>query len=414
MHFVRIFSSCFFLFILISCAKRKESARFSPGEIARVEADSPVDLHPYADEMVKYDLSRAFKSQRPYNLPDILKCVRYVPLETGAECLVPEIRQCIMTDKYVYLDSGSEFDRVLIFDRDGRFVGSINSGRGPGEIVKLNNISYDEKAHELMILFSSSFISFYTETGAYKRTDKLPFSPDSFSVLDSSFVFYLNHTAANHHIPNLNNRRVLVTDRDYHIRYLNLPYNLSEKLHLGCSFPEISRNGEEIQLSFALTDTIYSYSSGAVKIRCCFDLGDEGIPRKRLQHFDDAEFFRFTARNDVFFYWGGYQESPGHRFVKYMKKGLGYQYFIDKRTGNITGGPVQESSSLPSVGMPVGVYGSSFIGLSDADDVVERINAIHAGAGYDHSLLVDSDLALLESVKPGDNPVLSIYELKEF
>ena len=82
-------------------------------------------------------------------LSDILEDIRIVPLETTDASLVTSGGSSIMfvTDRYI-IASGT--DKVLLFDKDGRYLKSIlNKGNGPNEYQYLNGLLMDE-VHDIL------------------------------------------------------------------------------------------------------------------------------------------------------------------------------------------------------------------------------------------------------------------------
>ena len=74
---------------------------------------------------------------------DIVEKYEMIKLETNKECLIGDIQKLFIHKNKLYILSGGN---IFCFNMSGEFIFSIsNSGRGPGEFIKLQDFSIDDE-----------------------------------------------------------------------------------------------------------------------------------------------------------------------------------------------------------------------------------------------------------------------------
>ncbi len=103
------------VFILISCSGEKKN-----------DPDSP-------DGLIHIDVLEAFKNEKNLKLSDFVKDVEFVQFEASKDAYFMNARSCTVGKKYIMIADDGE-DRVILFDRQGKFIRHIGrKGKGPGE-----------------------------------------------------------------------------------------------------------------------------------------------------------------------------------------------------------------------------------------------------------------------------------------
>lgn len=77
--------------------------------------------------------------------------VEYIPLETTDESVLMNGWEKSISDKYIILaDTGNGTYRFLIFDRQGKYIRTIDrQGQGPGEYLNFNAFDVDFEKEEI-------------------------------------------------------------------------------------------------------------------------------------------------------------------------------------------------------------------------------------------------------------------------
>ena len=189
-----------------------------------------------------------------------IKDIEYIPLETKEYCLLGDINKIIYkNDKFYILDSHQN-KGVYIFDKDGKFISSINKqGEGAGEYIEIidmdvdneNNIYVADNAQSNIIKYAQAdpdnyevihvgehFLEFcYLDKQSFILRDV--FGPEGQKMKLACF----NHTK---------NTVTSILDRKYK--------NINEMDIMRCSKHYLYRSNGQIYYNERFTPTIYSIS----------------------------------------------------------------------------------------------------------------------------------------------------------
>ncbi|MGL5682495.1 MAG: 6-bladed beta-propeller [Marinifilaceae bacterium] len=108
---------------------------------------------------------------------DVLEKMRFIPLETSAECLLGDVREVIVEDTLLFIPSREiiHIKEVYVFSTSGKFLRSIGcEGNGPGEYVNAISSTVDKERKEVLIMdISKNCLLCYDYDGNYIETRKL-------------------------------------------------------------------------------------------------------------------------------------------------------------------------------------------------------------------------------------------------
>ena len=126
---MRKFLSIILLTTLVACSNSSKQSIESDLPVIDLEKEYPVkriDIHEIAD-------------------------VEYIPLETTDESLLMSGWEKSISDKYIIVsDTGNGTYRFLIFDRQGKYIRTIDhQGQGPGEYISFNAFDVDFEKEEI-------------------------------------------------------------------------------------------------------------------------------------------------------------------------------------------------------------------------------------------------------------------------
>jgi hypothetical protein len=138
------------------------------------------------------DVSEEYPME-PVSFQEVFGELEYIPLETGAECLVgdyPGLQYPVITDRDIFFACGRD---VFRFGRDGTFRNRIGRlGNGPGEFLSATEICVDERAEEVLVydvLGKNIFV--YGYDGRFRRalrTDSQSIVEDMAVMNDSTLL----------------------------------------------------------------------------------------------------------------------------------------------------------------------------------------------------------------------------------
>lgn len=118
------------LFALIAaCTNAPERSRYSEEQINSLALDSTIVLTPDNRSVEIVDANSFLKPQE-FNLEELIKEIKVVPLETTDESLLDAIYKIIVTDSNIYIHDRLKGGGVAIFDQNGRFIKRLSHGQG--------------------------------------------------------------------------------------------------------------------------------------------------------------------------------------------------------------------------------------------------------------------------------------------
>jgi hypothetical protein len=133
------------------------------------------------------DLVKSITNIDAFPLSSLGSRLEYVPIETDTACLIQTITNLSLTDSLIFI---SDYDRLLKFDRNGKFLKQIGTkGRGPGEYPSLGNFIIDEVKKEIFVL-SSRLVLVYDFNGNFKRDFKIDFPCKQFIMNEKGELIF--------------------------------------------------------------------------------------------------------------------------------------------------------------------------------------------------------------------------------
>jgi hypothetical protein len=399
------------IIICCCCSNRNNEERkqkFSNEEILSLALDSTQNLNVINDYVETIDLKPLLKESQ-FDFGDMIKSIKFIPLETNDESLISNIEHIIITENNIYIGNDNIGRNILIFNRQGEYINQIKHGQGPNEILRLKSIAYDDDQEEL-IVYHTKFLSFFTKDGKFKRKEKVPLNACSFTLVKDGYMFYAENGIDNRHLGYADNYQVLITDRSFRLRTKGFPYLLSGNLNYGGKY--IHKNERNINITFVFIDSIYQYlDNNTFKAKYRFDISNKKIPVNILKNATDME-FRTTVENHNYYYFlGKFEETESHLFVAFSNDftKTRINFFVDKMTKNIKGGTGQlyKISDFPGISLPIAAKGNYFISYIQPYEIIPSLEFLNNPS-------IEEDIVKLKKLKDDDNPVLILYELKSF
>lgn len=119
------------------------------------------------------------------NFSDIVDDCKYIKLETTPDNLIGEVKKVLLKNDRIFILSSS----VMCFDLNGKFIYSINNrGRGPGEFIKIDDMSI---ANEKIYLYDNTqwkIMSYDINNANLIESFSLPYSAVKIEVLDEKLI----------------------------------------------------------------------------------------------------------------------------------------------------------------------------------------------------------------------------------
>lgn len=401
-----------FLLLFFGCDFSRKNSRYSADEVKALHLDSTSFITPKTDSLITVDLNPFLKKGMHFGFSDLIKSVKYVPLETTDESLIGGIDKLIVSDSHIYIKDNLKGAGIVIFDRMGQFIKRLPYGKGPGEIYRVRDMAYDKRQNELVV-YQHPYLMFYTSSGEYLRQKKLPFGFHDMVVTADGYLFKTARPDGNLHLNSYAYCTLLVTDKQFKLEQAGLPRN--KKIEAWGALHYLYNNGgsSKVQVTQEYRDTIYEYSEDTHGLKAVYKLNfeDKKLPETEV-YGQTLETFKTAIKNhDYYFFKGdGYLETNTcNLFVllnTYIQRKL--YVFRNKKSRHLVGGdkPIINAYQMPVVDFPLASYKNAFISTAQITKEAPFITK--------STLLSREDKLKLKQLTNDDNPVLVFFELKDF
>jgi len=360
----------------------------------------PVDTR---DESAEVDLGK------------IIDSVRFIKLEVTDSSLVGKIDKVFFDAGKIFVVDRSSAKGVFIFDANGKFLTRIGAlGKAPNEFLDLRDVAIDKGKRQLILLdLSGRKCLFFDYEGNFLDSKKMYYYYSGLQVLDSSHVALSTETAANFHVPSINNNYLVIGDFEGRASAKYFPYNENARAFTYFNEFPLRKFGDQVFFNPRFNDTIFGFSGGELSARFALDLKGDEISDRDKRALTDAAFTKFMARYSYFN--GEYVYTDNALFGKVITR-FSPSYFIYSPSSGRTMSGRQLNITQPEFG-----FLTSSIGTANRNEMVSvanpgelmnmnkfmtRTNALKTVGKKFRELLKD--------VTENDNPVLFIYKIKPF
>ena len=398
------------LIVFTSCGNRQENTRYTQAQIESLKLNNTKVLKANTDSLITIDLN-PFLKQQHFDFGALVKEVKLIPLETTDESLLDDFRKVVITPSHIYIHDDFKGGGIVIFDKEGNFIKRISNGRGPGELIRLYDIDFEEKNNEL-VAYQHSFLLFFTPSGEFIRQQRLPIGFYNFVTIPEGYVFKTIRGKINGHLEDLSDNTLLITDKKFKIKSAGIPKPHNQVAYTWRNY--LCKN-EELYISHRFTDTIYQYTSldNQLKARYFLDYSSKKLPeRHTINSFNG--FDNIVRKKDYFFHLGKYLDTGLHHVIflnnYYWQGGLQVVIYRDKHSGKLIGGTNADfnPTEMPRMAFPNWVSGEYFISTylptSDENDLFTSNSTIISA----------EDKAKAKGLDENSNPVLVLFKLKHF
>jgi hypothetical protein len=400
--------------LLFGCnhSDRKRTSVFSEEQILSLCLDSTLNIKILQDSVIKLNFNKLLDN-RDFDFHEVLSSVKYLPLETTPDCLIGGIKSIVLSDSNIFILDDFEGGSVLIFDKNGKFIGRIVNGQGPGEIAAPKCIAFDPELNEL-IVFHHIYFSIFSPNGEFLRRETVPLGAHAFAKTKDGYLFQSVFGVFNEHIGmESKTNQIFLTDRNFKLISTGFRYKFDE-MNFFNSDQFLSPNTSQIDFFFALVDTVYQYvDNKTVRAKYYFDISKHTFPEKFLLKADFGEVSDASKENDYFMFEGNFSETKDHLYVRFSNRKRLYMsvFFVDKNSWDIKGGTnfYHPAEMYPGIGLPITSTDSCFISCIYPYHIMANLDKLQPS-----EYLSEEEVSILKKIKEDDNPVLMFYELKDF
>jgi hypothetical protein len=289
------------------------------------------------DDSTKFfeiNLEKGFSNKQTIPLSQIASDVEYIVLETREDCMVRPVVRYYFTDSLIFIRN---FDHILKFSRNGKFIQRIGtSGRGPGEIDLIRNLSFlpDKKTLVVQKNYQRELL-FFSFTGELIKT--LDYEPhiESFKILpNGNFLTYESGASGTEDVMFciMNENWDTLSTIKNHSKWTSTPSSIQIMIGYPAFEPfYYSQNSDHLKSMY--NDTVYEISSYKIEPEYFINLGKHKLPEElrperlgvsQIQKFRDNGhnyYFAqvFEAYKKIFISAFNYSESESSKYLIYDK-----------------------------------------------------------------------------------------------
>ncbi len=396
------------LVLILSCSNRgAHNSMFTAEEIHALQLNHTQTLKVDSSVITNIDLN-SFLNNNKFDFESLIKNIQIIPLETTSESLLGNIYKVILTDSLSYIFDDFKGGGIVIFDRSGKFIKRIPHGEGPGELFNLYDVAYDD-VNKQLVAYQHPFLMFFTVDGKFIEQRKVPFGFYNFMITPGGYIFKTLDGYGNEHLDSHQNKTLLVTNKEFELKYAGLPV-----FHINANYGGycyLYANNNNIRITQNYGDTIYRYDVQREHLEALYviDYHEKKLPTELLE-YQGREFRNKLQRNDYYYFIGEYLETYTHHafFLRNDYRGTQTIVYRNKKTGHLIGGAEAcfDLTEIPSIAFPKSVFKNSFISVYYPNENMRLLD--------NSSVLSSKDKQIVMNLKEDDNPVLILFQLKDF
>lgn len=136
-------------------------------------------------------------SDRKIKMSELYSALEYIKLETAPESLIAQVSKIIPLDTQLLIVD-KESSKILLFDVNGKFMGTIGSkGVGAGEFIEIEDVAVDKKGEKIFVLdHSGKRILIYDLKGNFANDIKTDFIAHEIEYLENgNLACYCDYSA---------------------------------------------------------------------------------------------------------------------------------------------------------------------------------------------------------------------------
>ena len=236
------------------------------------------------------------------NSSQLIKSIRFIPLETTAENILGSISKLIKTKDRYYILDGKIGRKVYVFDIKGNYLFSFGeSGRGPQEYINPTDITIDEKEGAIYLLDNGQKIIKTDLNGKFILEKQAPQEYNRIQniVAHDGFVY----ATSGQQYGTEKQFQILQSDRQLNPIEYFLPYEypFPATLHFANRLYVFNNN---INFVSVFENKTYSKSANGFSERYIFDVGNKGLqladltPDKFVLNSEGIYLFSYCIEGD--------------------------------------------------------------------------------------------------------------------
>ncbi|WP_080905453.1 6-bladed beta-propeller [Parabacteroides sp. Marseille-P3160] len=333
-------------------------------------------------------LIKVSRNDTTINASSFIKEIKVIKLETNSDLLISQIGKVQYIKGQLYL-----FDLpgncLFIFNNDGSLYKKIKRiGGGPGEYVRLMDF-YISKYKSFILDFAKQTIIQYDKDFNFIEQNK-------YSTFGSKFVFHNgNYWIYNEPSGRKNDYQYIVVDENGKTINQFLPRNFTQHTYNWAGVNSFYENNGVVYLSPRYNDTIYSINQNKLKTEYIIDFGKDKLPKG-----DNINSYDITQTDFDFLVKDNFYITNKYVIFDLNVKGNREYCIYDRNSKNaicstINNDLIKDFRFFPRWG--------------NDNYLIEEVSSELVLNGFKSSFQKE----IIEDLKPDDNPIIIVYEIKD-
>lgn len=347
-------------------------------------------VHLQADTTAAVSIDASGIMDAAFDFSDIVRDLRFIPLETTKDSRLGSVRRLIFTDGYIL---ASDANGVKVFDSNGKYVNGIPYGA----LSTKNDFSLDRSSDEILV-YTQGSIGHYDMQCNRRWVESIPLSFSAMNTTHSGdkLVMFFGPDDENPVLGDLEGAPFLVMDRQGAIvARPDVPVRSNAPPREG---PALQQAGSDVALSKSCCDTIFA-------------LTDSSFCAKYILHYPRPQSLIPELRKvDNFFAGNALMTDRGGLFFKLQSDRANTVFaFYDDSTHHLVGGrPEFDYRIIPPIYNPIATCGSYYAALFNTY-LTDEDNGRFTFLG---DIVPDTSKAALRGIRHDDNPVVVLYRVE--
>lgn len=353
------------------------------------------------------DVTETLRDNKHIELSNIIQEIKIIPLETNESSLLSLLFDVKVTDDYIYVRDSYKNGSISIFDISGKFVKRLQHGQAPHEIGNASSMFYNKNLRQMFVLDDAMCkISRFSLDGNFISNYYFYNAVMDFALTDDRFIFIQPSTQ------NRDNRFTVIRS-DTSFTYFDY-LDLGREIYDVVSLKYFQEYDDGLNFTRYMDNNIYQYRYDSVYVRySIINRNNTNIEYSKYKNFEDMK--NSESENNAYFK-GTNLETEDYLYLKFCSKN-------EPRIELIWNKKNQSSSIFNRIERSLLWYvniGSVhcdnpnyLVGIIKPSSLISSFNPEYRwDGGNPNSLLSESEMDLLKTVKEDDNPIVVLLKLK--
>ncbi|MFC0878285.1 6-bladed beta-propeller [Saccharicrinis sp. FJH2] len=360
----------------------------------------------YSPNVIEINLGVKPEKENVYKYSDFFDSISFYKIPVEEVLLGDMIKKIVKSDELTFVLDHRIAKAVVCIDKDGKIRYVINKiGKGPGEFVKIWNISVCNGILYVYDKTQKKIIQFNALSGKFIREEKIPFMFRDFVVTDN-YTYYLTYPnkKVSHWLYIVNNKTSQIKKE---LSYKEFPnFNIPERIS-----PFFKLEDNEVILCHSYIETIFKISDDVVMPYIKLNTGSKSL----FNHINELEKANKKGRIEIeqkcISSFGDYYENNDFIWFNFRKANtvaILIHVLINKNNGEVKVMNNFKNDITNKYSQLFKASGNNAVSILDIGTLF-RIKEMEK----DEFRIINDNKEIFKNLDINDNPLIIEYHAKE-